>query len=72
MNKERRQLIAKAETLISAARALLEQARDEESDYYENMPESLTESDRGRAAEDAADKLSTAIDDLENLDLSNF
>ena len=27
MNKERRQLIAKAETLISAARALLEQDR---------------------------------------------
>ena len=72
MNKERQQLIAKAETLISAARALLEQARDEERDYYDNMPESLKESERGQAAEDAVDKLSTAIDDLENLDLSDF
>ena len=72
MNKERRQLIAKAETLISAARALLEQARDEERDYYENMPESLKGSERGQAAEDATDKLSTAIDDLDNLDLSDF
>ena len=72
MNKERQQLIAKAETLISAARALLEQARDEERDYYENMPESLKESERGQAAEDAVDRLSTAIDDLDNLDLSDF
>ena len=72
MNKERQQLIAKAETLISAARALLEQARDEESDYYENMPESLKGRERGREAEDATDKLSTAIDDLELLDLSDF
>ena len=52
--------------------ALLEQARDEEGDYYENMPESWKESKHGRAAEDAADKLSAAIDDLENLDLSDF
>ena len=28
--------------------------------------------ERGQAAEDAPDKLSTAIDDLENLDLSDF
>lgn len=72
MNKERRARIMKAMNMINDARVILEQTRDEESDYFENMPDSLKESERGVAAEEAADKLSEVVDDLENIDLSEF
>lgn len=68
MNKERRALIAKAMEQINEARSMLEQARDEEGDYFEAMPEPFKESDRGRATEDGLDKLSEVLDTLENLD----
>jgi len=72
MNKERRKLIAKAEELIGEARALLEQARDEEGDYCDNMPEGIANGEKGDAAREGLDKLCAACDDLENIDLSDI
>lgn len=72
MNKERRKLIAAASDLINQARSMLEQARDEEGEYFENMPESFKESERGRATEEGFDTLCETIDILENIDLSEL
>lgn len=41
MNKQRRNRIAEALELISQARGILEEVKDEEQESYENLPESL-------------------------------
>lgn len=72
MNKERRKELEKARSLLDEAQAIIEQARDEETEYYENMPESLQSGDKGQAAEAASEYLSSAAEQvgeaLENLD----
>lgn len=65
MNKERRANLAKAQSLIEQALELLEGARDEEQDYFDNMPERLQGSDKGDAAETAVANLEEAIGQLE-------
>ena len=72
MNKERRKLIAKAGKLINDARVMLEEARDAEQDYFDNMPESFQNGEKGATAQECLDKLCEAIDDLENMDLSDL
>jgi hypothetical protein len=65
MNKQRRKLIDDALDKIEAAKVDLETARDEEQEFYDNMPESLQSGDKGHAAEEAAANLSEIIDGLE-------
>lgn len=72
MNKERRAQIAKAEGLINDARAILETVAEDEAEYYENMPAGFKDGEKGDNVQDQLDRLSTIIDDLENMDLSNF
>ena len=43
----------------------VEQARDDEQDYLDNMPESLQGGDKGQAAEAAVSALESAIEALE-------
>ena len=73
MNKDRRKMIAAAsETIqkivgmIEDAKSELETARDEEQEYYDNMPESLQSGEKGQAAEAAIEQLETAISELED------
>ena len=73
MNKDRRKQIDEAASMLQDALALIEQIRDEEQESFDNMPESLQESDRGTASEAAAEELDDAagnlqytIDNLEN------
>lgn len=47
MNKQRRNRIAEALELISQARDILEEVKDEEQESYENLPESLQYGERG-------------------------
>lgn len=47
MNKQRRNRIAEALELISQARGILEEVKDEEQESYENLPESLQYGERG-------------------------
>lgn len=80
MNNERRKaLTALADKLeneiaglLDELRSELETLRDEEQDYYDNMPESFQNSDRGERASAAVDALTNAIDDMENFDVSNI
>lgn len=46
----------------------IEELRDEESEYYENMPESLQNGEKGQAASEAVEQLEAAIGWLESLD----
>ena len=52
MNKQRRNRIAEALELISQARDILEEVKDEEQESYENLPESLQYGERGEPVTD--------------------
>lgn len=67
MNKARRKLIAQ---LIERAEALIRDAetvRDEEQDYFDNMPESIQQADKGSKAEDCVQVLGDACEAAESL-----
>lgn len=55
--------IGKAEDLHSQLEAL----KDEEQEYYDNMPEGLQNSDKGSVAQEAIDNLENALSALESL-----
>lgn len=78
MNKNRRKEISKCitslEQVISEAKEKLEEIqsdieniRDEEQGYMDNMPENLQDSDRYYTAEAAVDNLDNAINSLESI-----
>jgi hypothetical protein len=62
MNEARRKDIAKAVGLIEEAKSILEQARGDEYDYFDNMPESFQSGEKGERASEAADALQEAVD----------
>lgn len=66
MNKERRAEIAKAAEMIREAVGILENARDGEQEYLDNMPENMQGGDKGSAAEEAISNLDSAISDAES------
>ena len=72
MNPKRREFIAKAADLINQAKGILEECRDDEQEYYDNMPENLQNGDKGNTAQEGIGVLEEAIDALENIDLSEF
>jgi phage host-nuclease inhibitor protein Gam len=53
---------------VADIRSDLESARDEEQDYYDNMPEGLKGGDKGETAQSAIDALQNAITECENLE----
>ena len=64
MNKQRRKQIADLDEQISILCAEVEGLRDEEQEYFDNMPESLQMTDKGDAAETAVAALDEAIEAL--------
>ncbi|AVR56139.1 hypothetical protein SEA_REDFIELD_53 [Microbacterium phage Redfield] len=79
MNKQRRKDIeaivsklADLEALKNEIQEAIEQVRDEEQEYYDNMPEGLQQSDRGYAAEEAANQLDEAASMLDDLDIDSL
>lgn len=67
MNKKRRSEIARATALIEQAWLILETCRDEEQDYYDNMPESFQDGEKDEAAQTAIDALDEAVSSLEEM-----
>lgn len=67
MNNNRRKEIMKAITLMQEALAILNVARHEEGDYYEDMPDSLQESAQGYAVEQSYGYLEDAYCGLEDV-----
>lgn len=67
MNKDRRKRLQEAIDLIEAARTIVEECRDEEEEYRDNMPENLQDSDKYYMADEAVDNLTSALDSLEDV-----
>ena len=66
MNKARRKTIEIVAASIENAISELEMCRDEEQNYYDNMPDPLRDSSRGEAADDCISNLDDAISSLED------
>ena len=64
MNKQRRTKLSDANSLLSKAVSIVEFARDEEQDSFDNLPENLQSGERGEAMEEAIEELQTAIDSI--------
>ena len=74
MNKARRKTIAELRERLDALKAQaddleseIETIRDEEQEYFDNMPESLQGGDKGQAAEEAVSHLDTALDAIQEV-----
>lgn len=79
MNKDRRKRIEAAKerigALVAGAEELmadLEAIRDEEQEYRDNMPESLSAGEKGEKADAAIEALEQVIQDLESLVENDF
>lgn len=75
MNNDRRKQIeaakarlAEAMEIISEVRGDLETIRDDEQDYFDNMPESLQGGEKGERAEAAVSALEDVISALEDFE----
>lgn len=66
MNKARREAITKLADQLDAIRGEIEALRDEEQEYFNNMPESLQGGDKGQDAEQAVASLDDAINEIES------
>lgn len=64
MNRQRRTRLSEAHLLLGKAVSIVENARDEEQDGFNNLPENLQGGDRGGAMEEAIEDLQTAIDSI--------
>lgn len=79
MNIERRREIAKIADRITELNDLrdqikddLETIRDEEQEYFDNMPESFQNADRGQLAQQAVNSLDEAIGLLDDIDTDSM
>ena len=50
---------------MSEAKEMLEGVKDDEQEYFDNMPESLQGGDKGQAAEAAVSALDDAVNELD-------
>lgn len=66
MNKERRRSFRILALKLEELREYLEALKDEEQDYYDNMPESLQCSEMGERAEEAVSNLEDAYDSIDS------
>ena len=65
MNQDRRNQIDEAASMLQDALAIIQQLAYEEQESFDNMPESLQQSDRGTASEAAAEELEDAAGNLQ-------
>lgn len=79
MNNARRKaiaaIVADIEKLRASADAIaeaIEAVRDEESDYLDNMPESLQNGDKGERAQSAIDALDEALSAIQGLEIDEY
>ena len=67
MNKSRRKELCRIAEVLENLREDLDVVASEEREAYNNLPESLQESDRGCAMEEAADELDDICSEMEEL-----
>lgn len=68
MNKARREAISKVIDMIGNARLMLDEIREEEEDYMNNIPENLTGSERYEKAEEACYEMEDIVGELEEME----
>ena len=66
MNKVRRKQLSEVTSILETAKGMLEEIRDDEQDYFDNIPENLQCSERAEASEEAIDAMDEAIESLES------
>ena len=71
MNKERRTKLKDLIGRIEELQSEIETLKDEEDDYFSNMPESLQQGEKGQAAEAAVEALTSAVDSFADI-ISNI
>ena len=76
MNKQRRDAISAIQARFADIRNAIgelsrevEDLHSEESEYYDTMPESFQQGDKGDKAQSAIDALESARDELESIDM---
>lgn len=62
MNTKRRRLISKAVEELIGIKQSLEDVRDEEQSFFDNMPESIQNGNRGQDAEACVSDLEETLD----------
>ena len=65
MNAERRKRLSAALEQLEAAKFEIEEIQQEEQEAYDNMPESLQESERGETIANNAESLENAMGSLD-------
>lgn len=65
MNKQRRTTLNQINDLITSVYEDLENCKDQEEEYRDNMPENLQGSERYEKAEDAVNMLEEALESLQ-------
>ena len=68
MNKERREKLQEAMTLVGEAKAIIEEVHEQEEAAFESLPENLQYSDRGEVMQEAINALDDAIAACEEID----
>lgn len=66
MNKVRRKQLSEVASILETAKGMLEEIRDDEQDYFDNIPENLQCSEKAEASEEAIDAMDEAIENLES------
>ncbi len=66
MNAARRSEIQNIAAALNEQLSALQQVAADEQEYFDNMPESLQQGEKGQKAEEAAQALQEAADELEN------
>lgn len=67
MNNTRRKSLRKSIYYLDLAREIIDTCNDEESDYRDNMPENLQDSDKYNAADEACDAMDEAISSIDDI-----
>lgn len=66
MNRKRRMSLMEIAKTLEDLRVAIEELKDEEQEYYDNMPESMQYGERGERAEAAVSSLEDAYDSIDN------
>lgn len=67
MNKTRRKRLEEILTILQDSMTDLEYIKDEEQEAYDNLPESLQESEKGETMQEYADDIDSVISDLDSV-----
>ena len=67
MNKTRRKRLEKVLNALQDAMSELEYIKDEEQEAYDNLPESLQESEKGETMQEYVDDIDSVISDLDSV-----